>query len=420
MADALKITQPSGVTLSSPQGLMSVGARRPLISEQGALAGFEFRLGETLMARLIQRGDPTAGAAQSQALLAAMRLSIQQGFVALTELPLAWLAHCTAPNALAPGMYFLVRPSLVPESFEHARDSLARLRAAGAQVGWRQIDVEPLMMLGAPDFVAPRLLPDMSEAAQRHALRLSAQTCPQVPQLLLDMPDVDAMESLLKPPVCLATCRMDAGSASLDNRALPPHARSLMQLLARLVRNEDVAVLAAEIKSDVALSVRLLQFLNSAGATPGRPLESIEHAVMVLGRDALYRWTSQLLVRQSPPRPAGQMLQAMALARARLLESLSRAAGEAQPECLYLLGLASVLPRLLHCSLQEAAEILALPSQAVQALMDQGGPWAHYLLLAKALDAADEAPVAKLSQPFGGPAAVQALADEAWRSGLPH
>ena len=34
--------------------------------------------------------------------------------------------------------------------------------------------------------------------------------------------------------------------------ALPPQARSLMQLLARLVRDEDVALLAADIKADAA------------------------------------------------------------------------------------------------------------------------------------------------------------------------
>ncbi|WP_231512265.1 HDOD domain-containing protein [Paucibacter sp. KBW04] len=407
----------------------AVGARRPLVSAKGALAGFEFQLGEALLARLLQRRDAATGAAQCSALLAAMRQCIQQGFVALTELPLAWLLRCEQPGVVLPGMYLLLRPGDEMPAAEAAQALLSRLRQAGALVGWRLADGPALLALGRPDFIVPDLQKDkraqggageMSDAARRLAMRLAAQSYPQAPGLallLLDLPDVDAMEALLAPPVALASCRLDAKSgepAEAAAHALPPQARSLMQLLARLVRDEDVALLAADIKADAALSVRMLQYLNSAGATPGRALESIEQAVMVLGRDALYRWTSQMLIRLSPARPALQALQALALARARLLELLARAAGDAKPEALYLLGLASILPQLLHCSPAEAAAMLQLPSEASQALLAQTGPWAVYLQIAQALDAAETEQVSALAQPFGGLQAVQALSLKAW------
>jgi len=404
----------------------AVGARRPLVSAKGALAGFEFQLGEALMRRLLQRRDAAAGAAQCGALLAAMRQCIQQGFVALTELPLAWLLRCEQPGVVLPGMYLLLRPGEEMPAVDEAQALLSRLRQAGALVGWRLADAAPLLALGRPDFVVPDLQQDksgkgeMSEAARRHAMRLAGQSYPQergLSLLLLDLPNVDAMEALLAPPVALATCRLDAQSgapAEAAAHALPPQARALMQLLARLVRDEDVALLAADIKADAALSVRMLQYLNSAGATPGRSLESIEQAVMVLGRDALYRWTSQMLIRLSPARPAVQALQALALARARLLELLARAAGDAKPEALYLLGLASVLPQLLHCSPADAAAMLQLPAEASQALLAHTGPWAPYLLLAQALDEANQEQVTQLAESFGGVARVQALSAQAW------
>lgn len=378
------------------------------------------------MARLLQRRDAVTGAAQCSALLAAMRQCIQQGFVALTELPLAWLLRCEQAGVVMPGMYLLLRPSDEMPGAEEAQALLSRLRQAGALVGWRLVDAPSLLALGRPDFIVPDLQKDksaksgggeMSDAARRLAMRLAGQSYPQAPGLavlLLDLPDVDAMEALLAPPVALATCRLDAKSAEAATHALPPQARSLMQLLARLVRDEDVALLAADIKADAALSVRMLQYLNSAGATPGRALESIEQAVMVLGRDALYRWTSQMLIRLSPARPAVQALQALALARARLLELLARAAGDAKPEALYLLGLASVLPQLLHCSPSEAAAMLQLPAEASQALLAQTGPWAPYLQIAQALDAAESERVSALAEPFGGLQAVQALSLKAW------
>ena len=199
-----------------------MGARRPLVSAKGALAGFEFRLGEALMTRLLQRRDGAAGAAQCGALLAAMRQCIQQGLVALTELPLAWLLRCEQPGMVVPGMYLLIRPGADMPSAEDSQALLGRLRQAGAQVGWRLADAPALVALGRPDFIVPapaqrqeRQGRNERGRARRHALRLAGQSYPQAPGLallLLDLPDVDAMEALLAPPVALATCRLDAKS----------------------------------------------------------------------------------------------------------------------------------------------------------------------------------------------------------------
>jgi EAL and modified HD-GYP domain-containing signal transduction protein len=150
---------------------------------------------------------------------------------------------------------------------------------------------------------------------------------------------------------------------------------------------------------------------------PGRTLDSIDQAVMVLGRDALYRWVAQMLVRLAPPRTAGEALQALALARARLLEKLGHARGDANPGGLYLLGLASVLPQLLQCPLEEAIESLQLPAPAVEALREGRGPWHPYLALALALERDAMAETEALAQAFGGLPAVLGHAARAWLPG---
>jgi c-di-GMP-related signal transduction protein len=198
-------------------------------------------------------------------------------------------------------------------------------------------------------------------------------------------------------------------------QSLPPEARRLLRLLNRLLHDDDNAGVVDDIKSDAALCLRLLHFLNSAGASPGRELDSIEQAVLVLGRDALYRWISQMLVRMAPPRPAADALQALALARARLLELLARAEGVSSPGSLYLLGLASMLPLLLQCSVEDAGDALRLPPAALQALQQHAGPWVPYLSMIKALEANDLAAAGALSGPFGGLDAVLACWTEAWR-----
>jgi EAL and modified HD-GYP domain-containing signal transduction protein len=180
------------------------------------------------------------------------------------------------------------------------------------------------------------------------------------------------------------------------------------------VRDDDTDALVAAVKDDAALCVRLLQYLNSPGVTRGTRLTSIEQAVAVLGRDALYHWASALLVRMGPARPAAASLQALALARARLLELLGRAAGDASPGSLYLLGLGSVLPLLMQTSLAEALATLKLPSDAERALLRRDGPWAVHLALVEALEAADLATSAQLAGRFGGAAAVLSMSASAW------
>ncbi|MBY0236134.1 MAG: hypothetical protein K2W93_14230, partial [Burkholderiaceae bacterium] len=268
---AAPVQAPAGLPAAEPV-LTVVGARRPLVSAQGHLAGFEFQLGAAQQERLLARADASTGAAHANALLAAMRLCVAQGLRALTELPLAWLARSVdaneQPGAVLAGMVLLIRPGAPLASSEQALALLARLRAAGALVGWRQQYGQALAELGRPDFVVPQLAEASSDAARRQAISLCLLQSGALPQLLLDLPDVDALEALLnQPSVMLASCRLDAaapaGPATDLGHALPPQAAALMQLLGRLVRDDDVALLAADIKADAALSVRLLQHLNS-------------------------------------------------------------------------------------------------------------------------------------------------------------
>lgn len=142
----------------------------------------------------------------------------------------------------------------------------------------------------------------------------------------------------------------------------------------RAGRTDDNATVVDNIKADAALSLRLLLHLNSVGAWPGRVLDSVEQAVLVLGRDALGRWVAQRLVQMAPPRPASSAAQAMAMARGRLLELLARAQGAASPGSLYLLGLASMLPLLMQGSVEDAARSMCLPPDACRRYRSMAAP----------------------------------------------
>jgi len=398
----------------SPPLLAPTGAHRPLVSAQGSLAGFEFHGGAALHKRL----DGAAASAYTANLLGAMRLCVAQGLSALAELPASWLLRGTQQQQLVPGMHLLLRADASCADAPAVHEMVARLRAAGACVGWDPLATPPMLAAaGHPDFMPVRVPAGREAPAWRSAIAAAAERWPGTPLLLLDLPAVELMEAVLGPPVLWATCSLGSCAEPARAQALPPQAQRTLRLLNRLLHDDDHAAVVEDIKADAALSLRLLHYLNSASTSSGRELDSIEQAVLLLGRDALYRWVAQMVVRMAPQRPAAQALQATALARARLFELLARASEAPNPGGLYLFGLATMLPLLLQCGIDEAADALHLPPAAVQALRQQGGPWQPYLRLLQALEAADLDTVEALAAPFGGQQAVLACWAEAWQSG---
>lgn len=395
-----------------PAGL---GAQRPLVAPGGQLAGFEFHVGSSLMARLRRREDEPTIVAATASLLGAMRLCIGRGPLALAALPAAWLVKAAAtPGAIVPGMLLTLLPDECFADADRLAALLQQLRSAGARVGWAA-DVRAPGAL--PDHVVLPRPPVGDLAGWQHAIESTAACWKGVPLLLPELPDVDMLEALLKPPVALAGCALGTTATHSRSAGVPPQAQHLLQLLNRLVGDHDTALLVADIKADAGLALRLLEHLNTAGAMPGRRLTSIDDLVLVLGRSALYRWVAQMLVQLAPPRPAAEALQALALARARLLEALAREAGEPNPGGFYLLGLASALPMLLQCSLDDAIAPLRLPTAAVQALRDGSGPWSPALALALALERHELGQAESLAGRYGGLPTVLAHATRAWLPG---
>ena len=347
-----------------------------------------------------------------------MRLCTSQGLTALAELPVPWLARCEHDGSFGAGMHLLLRAHPARDDAPGVAALTSRLRALDVRVGWDPQALESALFAGSgrPDFIPLRAPPGAADAgAWQAALADAAARWRGVPQVLLDLPGVDVLEAVLGPDVLLAACTVAGCAVPPRVQALPPQSQRLLRLLDRLLHDTDNAGVVDEIKADAALCLRLLHYLNSAGATPGRELDSIEQAVLVLGRDKLYRWIAQMLVRLAPSRPAADALQALALARARMLELLARAEGTQSPGSLYLLGLASMLPLLLECSVADAGDALRLSPAAMQALQQHAGPWAPYLALLEALEANDLARAGALAAPFGGLDAVLACWTEAWR-----
>jgi len=385
---------------SAPTTGLPVG-RRPLIDREGRLAGFEFPLPDVMVRRLAQGADDVVLGAHVQALFAAMRPTAEAGRVALATVPLALLTRPAVAAHVPDHVWLATAPS---PPLDDA--TLQALRARGVRLGSSQVPQR-----GA-DFVRVDAT-GLEHGAAAAAIAACRAAAPRARVIAAGLSDVDAVEGVLAAGADLAAGHHEHTRSMIAGAMLPPSMARVCTLLNQVVRDADLAAIGAELRADVGLSYELLRHANSPLLGLQRQVEAAEQAVLLLGRDNLYRWLCARLLGAAGARPVARALQEIALARAALFEQLAPAVGAA-PAALYTLGLLSLLDVMVPMPMADAIAPLRLPPQTVQALVERAGPWAALILLAQCLERGDLARAAPLAEPLGGLPAVIAAADHAW------
>ena len=174
-------------------------------------------------------------------------------------------------------------------------------------------------------------------------------------------------------------------------KKLNPGQAQTIRLLNLVRANADIKEIEAALKLDVALSVKLLRYINSAGFGLTVEIQSFRHAVTMLGYDKLNKWLSLLLVTSSKDAAAPALMQA-AIARGRFMELI--AAGyvdKNELDNLFITGAFSLLDILLGVLMETALADMHLPGTINDALISGSGPYAPFLALAQASEQADYA-----------------------------
>ena len=408
---------PEALTASAPQAV--AGARRLLIASSGEVIGFEFRIPDDTLLRLKRRSDPRAQAAHVAAVMASARLITQSGRTGLARVPAEWLVHVTALDT-APGAMVALEVSEAPsrEVMAAMVEVVQQLRAHGAKVGWSDALILPLQS----DFVVVHQ-DEESMATVLKRIEAWPDHLRGRPTLVTDMANVEGIELALASGityVCGALAPQPGGIAQKDALPVAPEVKRVGHLLNQLVTGAETEVIISQIKGDVGLSYRLLRRINSASFAQLGAGATIDQAVLMLGRNELYRWLSVLLVQFAGSRKASSALQEVALWRSRLLELLAIERREDIPGQFFTLGLASMLGLLLKMNPADVVSTLNLPEPAQQALLAQTGPWHSYLQVAVLVESQLLEDAGALTDQFGGVERVLALSDEAWAWAAQH
>lgn len=190
-------------------------------------------------------------------------------------------------------------------------------------------------------------------------------------------------------------------SALTVKKALNPGQAQIVRVLNLVRKNADVKEVEVALKQDVALSYKLLRYINSAGFGLSCEIQSFRHAVTILGYDKLNKWLSLLLVTASKD-PMAPALMHAALTRARLMESLGHGLIDPQEyDNLFITGAFSLLDVLLGVSMETVLESMSLPEAICDALLGQGGLYAPFLDLACTSEGEDGAAIAELAGQLG-------------------
>lgn len=177
---------------------------------------------------------------------------------------------------------------------------------------------------------------------------------------------------------------------TLDGRAVNVQQATVFHIMA-LLNEPDATDLALEeaFRSHPSLSLSLLRIVNAA-SFGGRGVDSIPHAIRLVGREALSRWMLIMLVASVGSRsPVAYEAVTQALVRGRFCELVTAQSASGDPSARFLVGLLSRMDRLLGLPMPEVLERLPVTPEVRAALLEGTGPHAPVLLLADAYEQGD-------------------------------
>ncbi|AXS79296.1 EAL and HDOD domain-containing protein [Dechloromonas sp. HYN0024] len=176
----------------------------------------------------------------------------------------------------------------------------------------------------------------------------------------------------------------------------------LIEMLNQLRKEAELADIAQVAKRDPGVLVKLMSMANSPIMGLTQKVASIDQAIMVLGRERLYRWLSIGMFRAGAASPRDEVLLELALARARFLEALGQEKyNKAECDELFLLGLLSLLDILLGVPMRTVVDKISLSPALLDALLNSGGPLARYLMLSVAVEKGHVENVSRLAEQLG-------------------
>lgn len=176
---------------------------------------------------------------------------------------------------------------------------------------------------------------------------------------------------------------------TLSAKVIHPSLASLIYLLNLLGRDAEITKLENGFKHDPALSFKLMRYINSSWFGFPQQIESIGHAISLLGNKQVYRFLALLLINISEKETAPALVKTVTT-RGRLAELLGANRFDQQGrDNLFIVGVFSLLDVMLDMPMEQVLKNVLLPDAINEALLECKGMYAPFLELAVACEGDD-------------------------------
>lgn len=173
---------------------------------------------------------------------------------------------------------------------------------------------------------------------------------------------------------------------------------SVLNIMNTVSQDVDNKKIEAAFKLDSVLTFKLLRYINSVGFGLSCKIQSINHALMILGRKQLHRWLTLLLL-SAGENSATPALIRTSITRGRLTELLGESYFE-KNDCdnLFVIGIFSLLDKILKMPMDRILEKVQLPDTICEALLLREGIYGPFLQLTEACEDSDSTRILELAE----------------------
>ncbi len=162
----------------------------------------------------------------------------------------------------------------------------------------------------------------------------------------------------------------------IENKRLDPEQIYILDMIRQIQVGYDVDEVSQRFEQNVALTLQLLRFINSAAFSFRSSIKSIRQAIILLGPNQLKSWL--LLISYAKPTSGAQGLQnpllKLAQTRANMMQTLTKAIYQHQCDSVFLekaafIGLLSLVEALFQSPIQTILNELNVDDEIVQTII---------------------------------------------------
>jgi EAL and modified HD-GYP domain-containing signal transduction protein len=181
----------------------------------------------------------------------------------------------------------------------------------------------------------------------------------------------------------------------LGGRKLSPSQLTIVELMTLVTSDAENIDIERAVKRDAPVALNLLRLVNTPAVGARQRIDSLSHAVMILGRRQLQRWL-QIMLYAEPATRGHNMTPLLMLAttRARLMELLAQRLRPSQrnvAEIAFTVGIMSLMDTLFEMPMANLLEQIPVIGEVEHALLHRSGFFGELLRLAESIECMDDA-----------------------------